>query len=371
VVERAHLDDLITEQRLKAEKRVLSSTGPAIGKMYGAEYIITGDITEYNVDVVTAGAGMRISGAGGSVQVAVATAAIDLRIVETTTGRIVFNKSLRKSIVGKQVGVNIFRFWEDRLYEINGGIANQEPVQLAIRELLEEGVYQMCSSYAKAYENKKVARKTTPKKNVVADNGRKKTRAAAGKLAAVTTKKRTPVRQPEKSLSRKVTKKATGSKQVVAAKSSSVKGEAPVQQNVSRKSLPKKVARTTKVDKAPEKTEVKRIQVTTSTSIPEWAKNLSRAKVKNAVVNVRQGPGLNYREAFQVQRNQVLFVLEKNLVWNLVSTPKGSQGWIRSDMIDMEGEPVPSVSKDSEIQQISDPGRGEDIKVLKGSKSLI
>jgi curli biogenesis system outer membrane secretion channel CsgG/SH3-like domain-containing protein len=329
VVERAHLDDLITEQKLKIEKRVLSDTGPEIGKMYGAEYIITGDITEYNVDVITAGAGVRVSGAGGSAQVAVATAAIDLRIVESTTGRIVFNKSLRKSIVGKQVGVNIFRFWDNRLYEINGGIANQEPVQLAIRELLEEGVHMICSSYAKAYEQKKVARRKTPNNNKLARNNTAKKPAVSKSRANV------------------IARNANNSNRVKA------------------KTTASSHSKPAHAQKTPVKTAKK------TPDIPEWAKSLFQATVKDSVVNVRMGPGLEYKKVFQVRKNQIVYIMEKNLVWNLVKTTKGDRGWIRTDKIEITRRPVSTMSQEPDIQKISDKERSDGIENIKKNKNII
>jgi curli biogenesis system outer membrane secretion channel CsgG/SH3-like domain-containing protein len=352
VVERAHLDDLITEQKLKIEKRVLADTGPEIGKMYGAEYIITGDITEYNVDVITAGAGVRVSGVGGSAQLAVATAAIDLRIVESTTGRIVFNKSLRKSIVGKQVGVNIFRFWDDRLYEINGGIANQEPVQLAIRELLEEGVHMICSSYAKAYEQKKVA-----KRNI--SNNKKFVRNH---------KANSPSRNNQVKTAAKRNNSSRASQTKVASNTPVKKRPSSVKKNTPRKTAPMMTAN----NKKPAASQKRTVAATSKVKkVPEWAEGLFQATVKDKVVNVRLGPGLEYKKVFQVRKDEVLYVMEKNLVWNLVKTAKGNRGWIRTDKIEITGGPITTMSQEPDIQNISDTERSDDIEKIKKSKNII
>lgn len=346
VVERAHLDDLITEQKLKIEKRVQANTGPQIGKLYGAEYIITGDITEYNVDVITAGAGVRVSGAGGSAQVAVATAAIDLRIVESTTGRIVFNKSLRKSIVGKQVGLNIFRFWDNRLYEINGGIANQEPIQLAIRELLEEGVHMICTSYAKAYEKKKVAKTRKPNSKKMATH-KKKTKSTQNKMASANKQSNPVSRHQNRSKTQPSKTKRTDGKESLKNQKTASKGT--VSQGKSGQQRP----------------------VESSQKTPAWAKNMIQATVNGDVVNVRKGPGLEYRRVFQVRRNHTLYVLEKNLVWNLVRTARGEEGWVRADTIRITSEPASAISLTPDIQRISDQERGGGIEVPRQTKNLI
>jgi len=363
VVERAHLDDIITEQRLKTEKRVLPNTGPQIGKMYGAEYIITGDITEYNVDVVTGGLGVRVSGAGGSAQYAVATAAIDLRIVESTTGKIVFNKSLKKRIVGKQVGVNIFRFWDNRLYEINGGLANQDPVQLAIRELLEEGVFQICNTYAKAYQQKKVAMQKSSRKNRTVARNSGQTGRSVSKATA----------QNRQNNSRKATAKVpTAKKAKVVKKQNPAPRKSPSAQATIaavKKPAPAQSIRKASVKQATKK---KVTKVRAKLKAPSWAKNLSRATVKGDVVNVRMGPGLQYGEIFKVQRGQVLYVVESNLVWNLIKTNNGDQGWIRTDKILVnESKPFVSISEKSKIREISKPDRGDMIEKAVKSKNRI
>ena len=70
----------------------------------------------------------------------------DLRIVETKTLRVVRAVSLQKQIVGREIGVGIFRFFGSNLFDINAGSKDLEPVQLGVRTTLEQGVLELIST---------------------------------------------------------------------------------------------------------------------------------------------------------------------------------------------------------------------------------
>ncbi len=143
VLDRAGFNDFMNEQNLQSENRLSTGEGPMVGEMIGADYIIDGSITEYQVDRKTGGIGLSIGGLGGSKEYALATTAIDLRLVETTSGEVVWAESFKGEIEGERVGVETFSFMGDNIVEFETGRGEQEVINLVIRTLLEEAVFEM------------------------------------------------------------------------------------------------------------------------------------------------------------------------------------------------------------------------------------
>ncbi len=84
IVERAQLDAMLDEQDLGASGRVSTSTAAEIGKLLGAQLILTGSITQFSIE--TKSGGFRRLG----VSFSEAESKLDIRIVNTTTGEIMF-----------------------------------------------------------------------------------------------------------------------------------------------------------------------------------------------------------------------------------------------------------------------------------------
>ncbi len=82
--ERERLNSVLKEQKMGASGLVDPSTAAQIGKLIGVNYIITGAVTEYGQS--------RAGGGGGGVDVGKVGyhSAVDIRMVDTTTGKIVF-----------------------------------------------------------------------------------------------------------------------------------------------------------------------------------------------------------------------------------------------------------------------------------------
>lgn len=148
VLDRVIFQHILTEQDLRGKKRLVNDDSyPHLNKLIGAKYIIEGAVTEYNCDVVTSGVGLTIGGKGGRYKYAKATAAIDLRVTDVSTGEVVKTLSMRDKMVGKMVGLNIFAFFNGAsLYEFELGKADQEPINLVIRRLIEHMVLELVKS---------------------------------------------------------------------------------------------------------------------------------------------------------------------------------------------------------------------------------
>lgn len=95
VVERRQLGQVLSEQEL-AELGIVRKSSPTAAKkaqMTGARYIVLGTVTSYDTatDVESKGSGMGFLGFGGSKQNTVTKdyVAIDIRVVDSTTGEII------------------------------------------------------------------------------------------------------------------------------------------------------------------------------------------------------------------------------------------------------------------------------------------
>ena len=84
VIERAQIDAVLAEQDLGASGRVTQSTAAQIGQLLGAQILLTGSITQFSIERRSAG----FAGIGGSYSQA--ESKLDIRMVDTTTGEILF-----------------------------------------------------------------------------------------------------------------------------------------------------------------------------------------------------------------------------------------------------------------------------------------
>jgi hypothetical protein len=116
------------------------------GSIMKSDYYIVGGITELNYNIHSGGGIAEISQIGPSASVYRSGVAIDLRIVDTSTLRVVKTVTISKQIVGYQVSANVFRFFGSDLWNLNVGEKSQEPMQLGVRTALQEGVVELLSA---------------------------------------------------------------------------------------------------------------------------------------------------------------------------------------------------------------------------------
>jgi curli biogenesis system outer membrane secretion channel CsgG len=112
VLERQAIKDIMLEQNLGASSRVKKDTATPKGQLEGAELIVYGAVTEFKSGASGMGIGIGMPGipltlGGGTKN---AKMAIDLRVVETGTGRIVFATRVEgkasdfSTSIGTQIG---------------------------------------------------------------------------------------------------------------------------------------------------------------------------------------------------------------------------------------------------------------------------
>ena len=109
VVERNKLRHVLREQDLGASGRIRSGTAARIGKLTGAKYLVLGTVTSYEESVSGTGGGISLFGVSLGGKKEKAYIAVDLRVVDTTTGEIKFARTIEanSSGGGLNVGINI------------------------------------------------------------------------------------------------------------------------------------------------------------------------------------------------------------------------------------------------------------------------
>lgn len=105
VIERAELKEVLSEQELKAGGLVNRETGPKLGKLAGVQFLIYGAVTEFGAQDKGGGLNLGISGFGGlpfqfggATESATGKVAMDIRVVDTTTGEILESHTVSKMI---------------------------------------------------------------------------------------------------------------------------------------------------------------------------------------------------------------------------------------------------------------------------------
>ncbi|UXI70001.1 CsgG/HfaB family protein [Tahibacter amnicola] len=109
IVERAKLEKVLEEQNLAASGRVRSGTGAQMGKVTGADYLVMGTVTAYEENTASTGGGVSFKGISLGGKKSDAYLAVDIRVVNTTTGDIDFSRTIEGRASGGGVDVGISR----------------------------------------------------------------------------------------------------------------------------------------------------------------------------------------------------------------------------------------------------------------------
>lgn len=143
ILDRVRFGDLMNEQNLVSNGRINPDGALELGVLTGTKYMITGSITEYQVNKETGGIGLVIAGKGGSQEYARASVALDLRVTHLSTGEVIWAESLAGEIIGEKVGVQLFSFLGKNIVEFESGQGKQQVINLVVRTLLEEAVFKL------------------------------------------------------------------------------------------------------------------------------------------------------------------------------------------------------------------------------------
>jgi len=140
VLERKALGDVLGEQDLGASGRVNKETAAPVGRVIGAEWMIKAAITEYSSKKSRSGGGILLRGFGIGGEKREAYVALDVRIVDATTGEVLDSVKAdgRARSSGTLGGVSIGGV------VLAGGKEDSTPIGQATRAALTDAVDFIC-----------------------------------------------------------------------------------------------------------------------------------------------------------------------------------------------------------------------------------
>lgn len=123
------------------------------GSIPGSDYYLVGGITELNYNIRSMSAGAfttKVADPGNpavniGIKAYVMNVGLDLRLVDTTTLEVVDVISYQKQIVGREISAGVFDFLGSMIVDVGGGERALEPIQLAVRAVVERAVLEMMS----------------------------------------------------------------------------------------------------------------------------------------------------------------------------------------------------------------------------------
>lgn len=151
VVERGGLDHLVKERQLIRSTRELYDGDDNVNSlkpMLFAGLILEGGIIGYDSNVESGGQGARYFGIGAHEEYRVDQVTVSMRLVAVQTGEILLTQEATKTIASHKAGADVFRFLDmsTKAFEVESGVATNEPVNYAIRSAIEFGLYEMIKS---------------------------------------------------------------------------------------------------------------------------------------------------------------------------------------------------------------------------------
>lgn len=170
VLERKEIDAVLGEQDLGASGRIDSKTKAKIGKIKGAQYLVAGTVSSFEEQTSGTGGGVSIMGLSVGGKNEKAYIAVDLKVIDATTGEIVDARTVEanSSSFGVDVGVSV------RGMSGNLGKYEKTPTGKAIRAcIMEIAEYLECSMVKgkgdpcmSEYKGKESTRREKTKKSI-------------------------------------------------------------------------------------------------------------------------------------------------------------------------------------------------------------
>lgn len=144
-IERENIGNLLNERNIirstRQEYQGSQSNQPQVPPLLYAGVLLEGGIVSYDSNIITGGMGARYFGVGGSTQYRQDRITIYLRAVSTSSGKILKNVYVSKTILSQAIDVSLYKYVSfQRLLEVETGFTKNEPVQMAVKEAIEKGV---------------------------------------------------------------------------------------------------------------------------------------------------------------------------------------------------------------------------------------
>ncbi len=109
VVERKKLQNVLEEQNLAASGRIRPGTGAKIGKLTGAQYLVMGTVTAYEENTASTGGGLSFKGISLGGKKKEAYIAVDVRVVDTTTGEVEFVRTVEAKAKSGGMSIGLYK----------------------------------------------------------------------------------------------------------------------------------------------------------------------------------------------------------------------------------------------------------------------
>ena len=134
-LERQGLQNLLNERKIIRAAQENGTVGVnnrmPLQSLTAANIMVEGSIIGYESNVKSGGAGARYFGIGADTQYQLDQIAVNLRVVNVSTGEILSSVTTSKTILSYEVQAGVFRFIDyQRLLEGEIGYTSNEPVML-------------------------------------------------------------------------------------------------------------------------------------------------------------------------------------------------------------------------------------------------
>jgi len=113
-----------------------------LGTLLFAGLLLEGSVVAYEANETSGGAGARYLGIGISKAYRTDALTIQLRLISVSSGQVLVEKLVTKTILSVSLTDDVFRFIEDgtELVEIESGVVRNESGSLALRSAIETAV---------------------------------------------------------------------------------------------------------------------------------------------------------------------------------------------------------------------------------------
>ncbi|SHG69974.1 curli production assembly/transport component CsgG [Salegentibacter echinorum] len=144
-IERENIGNLLNERNIirstRQEYQGNKSNEPQLPPLLYAGILLEGGIVSYDTNIMTGGMGARYLGVGGATQYRQDRVTIYLRAISTSSGKILKNIYVSKTILSQSLDASLFKYVSfQRLLEVETGFTRNEPVQIAVKEAIEKAV---------------------------------------------------------------------------------------------------------------------------------------------------------------------------------------------------------------------------------------
>ncbi len=135
-----------------------------MGQLLGSTHTVFGAVTELDFDILSGGVEASVGGLGARARSYYVALGIDIVVADTRTTEIVWARSYRKQIWGREVEAGLFRFFDvnpggngggvggigAELFDIRLGRRENEPVHAGLRWLLAQAAYDIVRDFTGA-----------------------------------------------------------------------------------------------------------------------------------------------------------------------------------------------------------------------------